>query len=113
MDIATLATTALTLASPFIEKIGEGTAKKIGEEIWSLLKTPFSKKNKEIEKLTTEEIKQDLIEILKEDDSFKLELEKFVSNAQAQLGTVNQNIQNNAEIAKQVNVGTNVGNINL
>ena len=46
MEILTLATTALTLAKPFLEKIGEGTSRKIGEDIWNLIKKQFQRKEK-------------------------------------------------------------------
>ncbi|MCC3217167.1 hypothetical protein LIV57_18010 [Chryseobacterium sp. X308] len=113
MEIITLTAMALSLASPFINKIGEGTARKIGEDIWNLMKKPFSKKGKNIEKLNEDEISSQLKQILSEDPNFKKELEDFIINAQSQLSTVSQNIQNNGSIEKQVNIGNNIGNIHL
>lgn len=113
MEILTLATTALTLAKPFLEKIGEGTSRKIGEDIWNLIKKPFQRKEKEIDKLSIQEIEEELVEILKEDTPFKEELESFVINAQSQIDSVTQNIQNIGKIDKQVNIGSNIGNISL
>lgn len=113
MDIITLATTALTLASPYIEKIGEGTARKIGEDIWNLLKKPFINKNKEIEKMNKEEIQSTLVEILNDDKNFKNELEKYVVQAQSKIDNFNQTITNNGNIEKQVNIGNVKGNILL
>ena len=113
MDIITLATTALTLASPYIEKIGEGTARKIGEDIWNLLKKPFSNKNKEIENMKKEEIQSTLVEVLIEDENFKNELEKYVVQAQIKIDNLNQTITNNGNIEKQVNIGNVNGNISL
>lgn len=113
METITLVTTALALAKPFLEKIGEGTSRKIGEDIWNLLKKPFLKKGKEIDQLNEEELNSELTKILSEDFDFKKELEDFVTNAKSQLSTVNQNIQNNGSIEKQVNVGSNIGNISL
>lgn len=55
----------------------------------------------------------ELTQILSEDAEFKKELEDFVTNAQTQLSQVNQNIQNNGTIEKQVNIGSNIGNISL
>lgn len=113
MEIITLVTTALSLASPFINKIGEGTARKVGEDIWNLIKQPFTKKGQDIEKLDESQINLQLTQILSEDSDFKKELEDFITNAQSQLSTVSQNIQNNGNIEKQVNIGNNIGNINL
>ncbi|MFK7059208.1 hypothetical protein V3Q90_03595 [Flavobacterium oreochromis] len=113
MDIITLATTALTLASPYIKKVGEGTAKKIGEDIWNLMKKPFENKNKEIEKMEKEEIHLTLIEVLNEDLNFKNELEKYIVQAQTKIDNLNQTITNNGSIEKQVNIGNVNGNISL
>jgi hypothetical protein len=41
-----LATTALTIATPYLLKSGEAIAEKIGEDIWKLIKKPFKGKNK-------------------------------------------------------------------
>lgn len=113
MEIITLATTALTLASPFIEKIGEGSAKKIGEDIWNLLKTPFVKKGKNIETMNKEDIQSTLIEVLNEDLDLKNDLEKIIVNAQTKIDTLNQTINNNGSIEKQVNIGNVNGNVTL
>lgn len=113
METALLITTALTLAKPFLEKIGEGTSRKIGEDIWNLMKKPFSKKGKDIDTLSEKELDIELTNILSEDVDFKKELEEFITNAQLKIDAVNQNIQNNGSIEKQVNIGSNVGNISL
>lgn len=112
MDIAILAQTALTLAAPFLNKIGEGTSRKIGEDVWSLIKKPFNAQGKELAE-TTEHIvlKADLEQMLGNDESFKKELEEFVTNAQS--SSVQQTIQNNAAIEKQVNITSNSGNLNF
>lgn len=113
MEIITLVTTALTLAKPFLEKIGEGTSRKIGEDLWNLIKKPLSKKGKDIDKLSEDELNIELTQILSEDPDFKKELGEFITNAQSKIDAVNQNIQNNGNIEKQVNIGSNIGNINL
>ena len=113
METVLLITTTLTLAKPFLEKIGEGTSRKIGEDIWNLLKKPFSKKGKDIDQLSEDQINSELLKILSEDSDFKKELEDFINIAKSQLSAVNQNIQNNGSIDKQVNIGSNVGNISL
>lgn len=113
MEIITLATTALTLATPFIEKVGEGTARKVGEDIWNLIKKPFLKKNKNIEEMSREDIQTTLVEILNEDEIFKSELENSVVNAQTKIDNITQSINNNGNIDKQVNIGNVNGNITL
>ena len=112
METITLVTTAFTLAKPFLEKIGEGTSRKIGEDIWNLIKKPFTKKGKDINGLSMDEINSELTQILTEDFNFKKELEEFITNAQ-KVDAINQNIQNNGNIENQVNIGSNVGNISL
>lgn len=113
MEIINLATTALALASPFIEKIGEGSAKKIGEDIWNLLKKPFVKKGKDIETMDKEDIQSTLIEVLNEDAELKSELEKIIVNSQTKIDTLNQTINNTGNIEKQVNIGNVNGNVTL
>lgn len=113
MDIITLATTTLTLLKPFIEKVGEGTARKVGEDIWNLLKKPFHAKEKNIEEMSENGIQTTLVEVLKEDDIFKNELEKFVVNAQTKIVDIKQSITNNGSIDKQVNISNVNGNITL
>ena len=113
MDNITLATTALTLITPFLNKIGEGTARKVGEDIWNLLKSPFQTKNKIIEEMGINDIKTILIEILNEDINFKNELESFVLNSQTNIENIHQTITNNGSIEKQVNVGNITGNVSL
>lgn len=113
METSLLITTVLTLTKPFLEKIGEGTSRKIGEDIWNLIKEPFSKKGKDVDKLTEDDLEMELTQILSEDPDFKKELEELITNAKAKINTVNQNVQNNGSIEKQVNIGSNVGNITL
>src|SRR4051812_17692659 len=98
MDTITLATTALTLASPYLEKIGEGTARKIGEDIWNLIKKPFNRKQLDADTLSKETVEKELREILEEDTSFREELREFVTNAQIQIGTISQTIVNNGTV---------------
>ncbi|MDV4072210.1 hypothetical protein CMT45_10860 [Elizabethkingia anophelis] len=113
MEIITLATATLTLVKPFIEKVGEGSARKIGEDIWNLLKKPFQKNNKDIEKINKEDLQAALVDILNKDKDFKNELESFITNIQTNVENVNQTIVNNESIEKQVNIGNNIGNITL
>lgn len=113
METITLIATALSLAKPFLEKIGEGTSRKIGEDIWNLLKKPFKKKNMDIDKMETKDIEFELVKILKDDPNFKNELESVVINAQTMINSVNQNINNNGSVEKQINISNNTGNITL
>ncbi len=114
MEILTLATTALTLAKPFLDKIGEGTSRKIGEDIWNLIKSPFLSKEKKIEELKEEERKEILITYLQSDPELRSELEKEISNIQNNYkGDLNQIINNNGQIGKQVNITNNHGDLNF
>ena len=85
MDIITLASTALALAQPFLNKVGEGVSRKVGEDIWNLIKKPFSK-NEEVNETkfleNTEDFKQELIVKLNEDLNFKNELISLVEKSQ-------------------------------
>jgi organic radical activating enzyme len=120
MDIITLATTALSLATPFLIKTGEKIAEKIGEDIWNLLKNPFAKK--EQESLETdiqndsekERIIEAIIAKINSDQQYKTELENAVNDAKKALYIYNQqNINNNNSIEKQVNIQIVTGNITL
>lgn len=117
MEIITLATTALTLIQPFINKIGEGVSRKVGEDIWNLIKKPFSKDKivDELKLLENPEIfKSDLVIKLNEDLSFQNELIALIEKSQNELASYNQqNIHNNGNIEKQVNIGSITGNITL
>ena len=117
MDVITLATTELALAQQFLNKIGEGVSRKVGEDIWNLVKKPFSK-DKELNETrileNPEDFKQELIVKLNEDLSFQNELISLLEKSQKDLSNyTQQNIYNNGNIEKQVNVGNITGNINL
>ena len=43
MEPVTLITTAIALATPYLLKTGESIAEGIGEDIWKLIKKPFTK----------------------------------------------------------------------
>ncbi|WP_295720653.1 hypothetical protein [Mucilaginibacter sp.] len=111
MDITLLAQTAVTLATPFLSKIGEGTSRKIGEDIWGMIKDCFTSKGKEIDENNPAQLQSNLEEILAEDESFKLKLEDYV--AKNQPSSVQQNVQNNAAISKQVNITSNSGDLHF
>lgn len=111
MDITLLAQTAIALAMPFLNKIGEGTSRKVGEDIWALIKKPFQAKGMELNEANHEQSKTDIEQMLAEDEIFKAELEDFINKHQT--SAMQQNIQNNAAIEKQVNITNNSGNLNF
>lgn len=114
MDILTLATTALTLATPFLSKIGEGISRKVGEDIWTVIKKPFTKEKSEELMVNQEELKKELIVKLNEDSNFEKELREQVEKSQNEiLNYTQQIVNNNGNIEKQVNVGNVNGDINL
>lgn len=113
MEIIELASTAITIAAPYIGKVVEGTATKIGESVWELIKEPF--KNKEVtpETLSHEELKNELIEILQSDNTFKKRLKEEVKNVQLNQSNITQNINNQSSVEKQINTTGNIGSITL
>ncbi|MDP9077080.1 MAG: hypothetical protein M3O71_06625 [Bacteroidota bacterium] len=118
MDILTLAVTAFTLAKPFLDKTGEGVARKVGEDIWSLIKSPFVKKGKEnVEGLATtdqEAFTKELETLLRQDEGFAQQLRELVTNSQNLLsGNFQQNINSYGDVEKQINIQTNSGNIQM
>lgn len=114
MDILTLATTALTLATPFLSKIGEGVSGKVGEDIWNVIKKPFTKEKSEELMTNQENLKNELVIKLNEDLDFQRELREQVEKSQNEiLNQTQQIINNNGNIEKQVNIGNLSGNINL
>jgi hypothetical protein len=120
MDIITLATTALSLATPFLIKAGEKIAEDIGKDIWNLLKKPFSKKEQDTLKTSIqndsekEKIIEAIIAKISSDKQYKTELENAIIDAQEALVANNQQIvNNNGNIDKQVNIQNVTGNITL
>lgn len=111
MDTIILAQTAIALATPFLSKIGEGVSRKIGEDIWALIKKPFQSKGRELNEAEPEKLQAQLEVMLNEDEIFRKELEDFVKKNQASISQ--QNIQNNAPIEKQVNIKDNFGNLSF
>lgn len=117
MEPITLITAALTLASPFLVKTGEKIAGKVGEDIWELVKKPFSQEEKE--KLFTnlddpkkvELLKKALIEKVSVDDNYKSLLQKAVENSQG--NNSQQNIQNQGNVEKQINIQNSSGSIQM
>jgi hypothetical protein len=120
MEPITLITTAIAMATPYLLKTGETIAEGIGEDLWKLIKKPFIKNNDSHFSIdiTHQDEKDKLINLLMEeidkDDSFKEELERAVLKGKKELDSYNQqNINNNGNIDKQVNIQSNSGDINF
>jgi hypothetical protein len=120
MEPIALITTAIALATPYLLKTGESIAEGIGEDIWKLIKKPFTKDKKdEISiDINKQEDKDKLVTLLLEeigkDNNFKQELETAVEKGQKDLNAYyQQNINNNGEIGKQINIQHNSGNIQI
>jgi hypothetical protein len=119
MEPITLITTAIALASPYLLKTGESIAEGIGEDIWELIKKQFTKDK--VDQLSIDLYKQDkdklmslLLEEISKDNNFKQELNIAVQKGQKDLNVYyQQNINNNGEIDKQINIQHNSGNIQM
>src|SRR4051812_15062542 len=91
MEPITLITTAITLATPYLLKTGESIAESIGEDIWKIIKKPFTK-DKEAQfpiDINRQEEKEKLVEFLLTEieinKKFKLELETAVEKGKKEL----------------------------
>jgi hypothetical protein len=120
MEPITLITSAIALATPYLIKSGEKIAEVIGEEIWNLIKKPFTKKDENVLSIdiTKNEEKDKLINLLSEEieknSDFKIELQTAVEKGEKQLNAYyQQNINNNGNIEKQINIQNNSGNIQM
>jgi len=118
MDAITLATTALSLVGPFLEKTGEGVARKVGEDIWNFIKSPFVKDGKLSSSsdvpVDIEILRDNLIERIEADENFKNDLLSTVKAGQQELiGNFQQNIENREKVEKQINIQSNSGNIQM
>jgi hypothetical protein len=120
MEPVTLITTAITLLTPYLVKTGEKIAESIGEDLWNLIKKPFTKKEEEeiLSTLNTsegvEELKNKLLLKITADEEYKKDLQEAVKVAEQKMNSYNQqNINNNSPIEKQVNIQSNTGNIQM
>lgn len=119
MEPITLITTALAMATPYLLKTGESIAEKVGEDIWNVIKTPFVKKNVDIPfDLNSEEAKNKLIDLIKDEISQDIQYQNLlriaIERGNEQLNSYSQqNINNNAEVQKQINIQTNSGSIQM
>lgn len=121
MEPITLLTATIALISPFIYKTGEKIAEEAGEDIWEWLKKHCGGK-KEIfkdnivskETINIEKVKQVLREKINRDNEFKKNLEEIINQKQTTLNSqFQQNIHNNGNIEKQLNLTNNSGTINF
>jgi hypothetical protein len=117
---ASLVTTALSLATPFLIKAGEKMAECIGEDVWNLIKKPFSKKEQEAlesdlqKDLEKKKIIEAIVAILNSDSQYKADLENAVDKAQKELNAYYQQVvNNNGYIEKQINIQNVTGSITL
>ena len=120
MDPLTLITTAVTIATPYLIKSGEKFAEKVGEDAWKWIKESFAdeKQKSAIENIevepNAEKLKNILLDRANTDNEFKEGLEAIVSKAQKDLNAYyQQNINNEGNIEKQINIQENTGNIQM
>ena len=110
MEVTSLVLLAYSLAQPFLEKTQEGIARKIGEDIWTLMKKPFEKKGiKQVDQYAQEQkedFKKELESELNKNEAFKVELQDLIEISQ-------QNLNNYGEVEKQINIQNNSGNISM
>jgi hypothetical protein len=119
MDLLTLASTAIAMAKPFLEATNDGLGKKIGEDIWNLVKKPFQKTNKE-EELKEQVLNDELAfssqlqQHLINDPSFAKSILEIVTNSQQLLNnSFKQTVTNNEKVEKQLNAQNINGNVSF
>jgi hypothetical protein len=120
MEPITLISTALTLATPYLTKTGEKFAEAVGEDIWKVIKKPFTKEKEEklspdlVQSENIEKLRERLLQRIESDKHFKSELEVAVTEGQKALNAYyQQNINNQGEVSKQINIQDNSGNIQM
>lgn len=115
MELITLASTAIKLAVPFFTKSGEKIASKAGEDLWTLIKKPFTKiEQKELiedKTLDYSALENALVEKIKVNKIYQKELENAIRAIQSNDSP--QNIQNIGTVNKQINIQNNSGNIQM
>lgn len=89
MDIATLATAAMTLLTPYLTKAAEKFSEKAGENLWSKVKNVFTKENEKelvqkveennITKSDLAAIESSLIERLHKESNFEQLIRKSLN----------------------------------
>jgi len=120
MEPLTLATTAITMAIPYLLKTGEAIAEKIGEDIWTLIKKPFGGSEAAViqKDVSLSAEKDELIGILADklnkDGEYKSELERLIDKIQKEQSLSGQQIvTNNGTVEKQVNANIINGGLNF
>jgi hypothetical protein len=118
MELITLATSAIGLVMPYFVKTGEAIAEKVGEDIWSLVKSIFTSEEQNtmqtelISNPNNDEIIQLLVEKLNENSELRNQIESAVVNGRITLSNT-QTINNSGAVEKQINIGQNSGNIQM
>lgn len=118
MEIATLAVTAYTLLKPFIDKTGDGVAKKIGEDIWAVIKGSFSKSEEktgeELVIIDENQFQLNLQTELRNNPQMATDLLTMVRNAEQTLSqNSQQNVNSYGKVEKQINIQNNTGDIQM
>lgn len=118
MELITLATSAVGLVMPYLVKTGEAIAEKVGEDIWSLVKSIFTSEEQNtiqtelISNPNNDEIIQLLVEKLNENSELRNQIEDAIIKGQNTLSNT-QTINNSGTVEKQINIGQNSGNIQM
>lgn len=127
MDLASIgviSSTAIGFLIPYFKKAGESTAKGIGEDLYKILKNRISKKPAAKEALDDLEktpddsdlqatLRVQIKKLLAEDDTFALELQRLLSEAEkTETGAINikQTAGDNAIQVGKVDGNFTIGN---
>lgn len=90
MEIITIVSRALNLATPFLTKTGEEIERKVGEEIWNFIQKPFNSYSKAPTNLNVLErnqfFKQAMSDYLIEDPYFEIKLQILLDKSLKKLG---------------------------
>lgn len=119
MEPITLVTTALAFATPYLIKTGEAIAEKVGEDIWNVIKKPFQKDKSTTLKFDVnnpeekEKLIESLVEAIRNNPDYKAELESAVALGEKELKGLQQNIYNEGQVEKQINIQNHTGNIQM
>lgn len=117
MEPITIISTAFAIVAPFLTKTGEKIAGKMGEDVWEWIKKPFSEEEKKelLSDLDKEEnvdvLKAALIKKMEADPEFKNGFTEVVNAVQG--SPSQQNIKNEKDVGKQINITNNSGNIQM
>lgn len=124
MDISQIVIMVFSFATPFLLKSGEAIAEKLGEDVWSLLKRPFSE---DAEKQLIEKVEKDPSNPqnkLMLQNAFALKLEhdaELLNEVKGKLKHIQSEISSNSEqiinnwgkISTQINIKDNFAPIQI